>query len=262
MVQVYLQLKRSNSPTLEIVIFPLMQLLVAYSLLVSRSYIQFMVIWNLQGFLMSDASGLGLYLPTFCTCAVKMFYINESICLLRSISFGFVSLFMQVECFILIQSLLFNTLVLTQSCPFPIGLVLFLYLYTRWIETWGITASRASAFRGLFTRRHYLSWGSFKVGTELMILKVSISVDDKIGPTRLWVNDDSEPCSKRLVLSFVYYMKISHWIYSQIYCASLNLNIYSFLPPSASIIQVYEDCAEINHSSSWISDPLVLGSLV
>lgn len=61
------------------------------------------------------------------------------------------------------------------------------------------------------------------------------------------------------ILSFSYYMTISHWTCSQIYCSFLNLDVYSFLPPSSNIVQVYQDCAEINHGSSWITGLVILG---
>lgn len=206
-VQVYFQWKRRNSPTLfswtdvsvsaATVAFPFsVRIFLATPL-------QLMVRWNLWGFFMSDAPRVGLYLPTFYTCAVKMSCINESICLLHSISFGFDSLLMQVECFthphsVILQRVSFHPV---MSLSYWVSFVS-MPLYKLWLETRGITASRASAFRGFFTRKHYLSWGSLKLGTELMILKIFISMDDKIEATRLWVNDDSAPYSAHLFCPF------------------------------------------------------------
>lgn len=133
-----------------------------------------------------------------------------------------------------------------------------LCLYKMYIETWGITASRASVFRG-FSQETLFQLRIPQTGTQPLILKLSISVDDKTEATGLWVNDDSEPNSKHLVLSFFYNMTISHCVCFQIHCSLLNFDIYSFLPPPSNIIQVSQDCRDVNHSSAWFTDPIILG---
>lgn len=117
---------------------------------------------------MSNAScQMGGAIPPliFYTRAVKMFCINESTCLLHSISFGFIPLFMQVECLIhphlvSLQHLSFNPVV---SFSYWVSFIS-VPLYKLRKEIWGITASRASAFRAFFPRNHCLSWGSPQIG--------------------------------------------------------------------------------------------------
>lgn len=118
---------------------------------------------------------------------------------------------MQVECFInllltVIQHISFNSV-----CHFRIGLVLFLCFYTKlWIEMWDMAASRASVFRA-FSQENIAQLSIPQtVRMELVILMIFISMDCKIEATRLSINDDSEPYSKHLVLSFFYYMTINH----------------------------------------------------
>lgn len=213
------QPKRNNSPTYSPEgIFPFMQLILGFSFSIQIllvTHIQLVVKWNLQGFsyikyfkVRSTALHVFLYLCS------SMFYMNESISLLHSISFGFVSLFMQMECFInlplvIIQHLSINSVVSLLYRFSFISMPFFLRTVDRNV---GHGSFRSFSFQSIFTRKYSLTWASSDC--RLMILMISMSVDGKIEVTRLWVNKGFEPYSKHLVLSVFYYLTTSHWIYS------------------------------------------------